>query len=240
MEIKIDPKVMDKATEDLTDLEKTQLPIAMARTINDTAADLQAAERREMEQVFDSPTPMTLNSIKVWKANKRTLTGRIFVRDEAAKGNPPVKYLRAQVEGGERRPKRFEMAMRIAGHLRSDGFLVPSKASPLNRYGNFTGGRITQFLDAIGANFKDSSQHSKTQGRRYFFGQPKGFGAKVGPGVWLRTKNGLKPMLLLRTKAPTYSKRFKFHEVADQVVSTRFLENFKKRMAEAVATAHLR
>lgn len=236
MEIQIDVKnQVEQARRSLDELGKRQLPIAIARTINDVAQDVQEAERREMERVFDRPTPMTLNSVKVWKANKTTLTGRIFVRDEAPKGTPPSKYLRAQVEGGERRPKRFEMAARFSGHLSSDGFLVPSRATPLNQHGNVTGGRITQILDQIHANFKDTSQHVKA-GRRYFFGQPKGHPG-LGIGVWLRTKDGLRPILLLKQGSPSYGKRFRFHEVGDRAVRQNLARRFQGRLAQAIATA---
>ncbi len=249
MDIEITPRPpLEKLEAQLSNLEREQLPFAMVTTINQVAGEVQAAIRAEMSKVFDRPTPTTLNSLKVWKANKRTLTGRVFVRDEASKGTPPVRYLVPQVEGGQRRVKRFERSILRVSSM-SGGFFSFGHAAPLNRYGNLTAGKIVQILTVLRAHgeqgyaaneSKRSLARKSTKGRtpaRYFLGRPGG--GLLPYGVWQRTKDGVKPILIWQ-HAVTYRPRLNMHARAEALVSTRFPVIFAERMKFAVATARAR
>ena len=61
-----------------------QIPFAAAQAVNAVALKVQQAERANMLAVLDGPTPFTLNSIGIVKANKRTLTATVYVKPRAA------------------------------------------------------------------------------------------------------------------------------------------------------------
>lgn len=246
MDLEITPRPpLEKLTATLTNLEHDQLPFAMVTTINQVAGEVQADIKAAMPKVFDRPSPTTLNSLKVWKANKRTLTGRVFVRDEASKGTPPVKYLVPEVEGGQRRVKRFERSLLRVGPM-TGGFFSFGKAAPLNRYGNLTAGKIVQILTVLRAHGEQGYSANETErsrkrkgakGRspaRYFLGRPGG--GMLPYGVWQRTKDGVKPILIWQ-HAVTYRPRLNMQKRAESLVASRFHVVFAERLKFAVATA---
>lgn len=106
----------------LTDIPRKQLPFAMARAINDAAADVKLAEERQLERMLDRPTPFTKRGIYVRRANKAGLTAEVGVK--------PVqrRYLDLQARGGVRRPKRRALVIGVG--LRR------------NKYGNIAKGAV--------------------------------------------------------------------------------------------------
>ena len=71
-----------------------QLPYAAVVMINDLAFQVQRAEKAAMPQVFKSPRPFTVNSVRVTKASKGSPTATVFIRPEVAK------YLQPYETGG--------------------------------------------------------------------------------------------------------------------------------------------
>src|SRR5690606_4985368 len=95
-------------------LERKNLPFAIVQACNATAFEIRQTWKRAAPRVFDRPTPLTVNAAQYKKATKQKLYAEIFQRDEASKGNPPAKYLQAEVEGGTRRPKAMERLLMSA------------------------------------------------------------------------------------------------------------------------------
>ena len=104
-----------------------ELPFATARALTELARELQAAERAEMESVFDKPKPFTLNSVRVFGASKDSLTAGVFVMDRAAN------YLDPFVDGGEH----------FIAPGRGDHLLGPVQA-PKTQYGGLRRGYVAQ------------------------------------------------------------------------------------------------
>ncbi len=112
-----------KALENaLTDLERRQLPFAVAMALNDTAKDVKEARKRAMVRQLDRPTPFTLNGQYITRARKSHLVAEIGPKDIQAT------YLQHQIKGGTRLPKKRA--------------IVTPVAQRTNKYGNMTRGAV--------------------------------------------------------------------------------------------------
>lgn len=250
MKIELD---VDGLTRKLTALERRNLPFATAQALNRIAEQAQVSATAGM-RVFDRPVPFTLKAVmikRVSKAQYRTgLYSEIFLRDEATKGTPPVKYLEPEVKGGGRRLKRFERALRYEGIMGPNEWAIPSSVLRLDRYGNISAGTITSVLSQLEASpdslqnaTRRSKQRLRKQGKRlYFTPRP---GSRLKPGVYVRTgrrpksggdPRGAKPVLLFVRDTPDYRKRYDFYEIVTKVHQRRFEAVFRDQLARAVAS----
>ena len=83
LDISIKPQV-DAVARKLSDFAYKQLPFAEARTATGLAKLAQAAEKQAIPQVFENPTPFTVNSVAVQAAKKSLPTARVYIREKAA------------------------------------------------------------------------------------------------------------------------------------------------------------
>jgi len=146
-----------------TALEREQLPFAIVQACNATAYAIREAWKRAAPRVFDRPTPLTVNAAMYRKATKDRLFAEIFLRDEAFKGAPPSKYLQAEVEGGQRRKKGFEVLLQAQGWMPAGQFAVTGRGARTDQYGNVPGGQVTAILSQLGA-LRDPYQNANTAG----------------------------------------------------------------------------
>ncbi|KAB7767624.1 hypothetical protein [Xanthomonas maliensis] len=146
-----------------TALEREQLPFAIVQGCNATAYAIRDAWKRAAPRVFDRPTPLTVNAAMYRKATKDRLFAEIFLRDEAFKGAPPSKYLQAEVEGGQRRKKGFEVLLQAQGWMPAGQFAVTGRGAHTDQYGNVPGGQVTAILSQLGA-LRDPYQNANTDG----------------------------------------------------------------------------
>lgn len=109
------------AARGLSALEKKQVPFATAMALTSLAKIAQAAEKKALPQVFDRPTPFTVNSIGVKGARKSSLEATVFVKDIAAAYLAPFEF------GGPHK---------LIGSGRT--WLNPKDKALLNQYGNFS------------------------------------------------------------------------------------------------------
>ncbi len=235
------------------DLGQRQMPFATALALTRTAQAVKRAEIAEMDRVFDSPTPYTRNALYLKSATKANLSAHVWLKDDTSKGTPAEKYLGPQIEGGGRRLKRFERALRAKGFLPDGMVAVPTSAVEIDAYGNMKRSQIVQILSALRAfgeqgylanRTATSEKRRKRKGRKlsqYFVGRPAG--GRLPLGVWMRstsdfgrTGGRIRPVLLF-VKAPQYKARLKFHEVAERTVTTEFPKEMKAAFEFAIATA---
>ena len=94
MEINVSADVR-KAKAALTDLQRRQIPYAAMLAVNDVAFQVRKAETDAIPSVLSNPRPFTRRSVQVDKANKSSLTARVFIRPEVAK------YLQPYETGGK-------------------------------------------------------------------------------------------------------------------------------------------
>lgn len=195
---------------------------ALTRTAQRAAKDDLPAE---MRRVFDRPTAYTLNSLFVKPSTAQTLSARVMVKDTAGSGVVPEKFLQPEVEGGPRREKGMEKALRYAGLLRSGERVIPSNSSSiLNQNGNVSSALIRKVLNSIG---KPKSQ--------YFIGT---VGVNKTHGIWDRgqfrrkrsgknkTTTSLRLLFIITQAQPQYRPRLDFTGVVERVAEKHFRNEF--------------
>ena len=129
-----------------------QAAFAQVVALTRTAAAMRDAERREIDDVFDRPTPFTRNSVYVRPATLKNPEAVVGLKDDLnspAGSVAPSTYLSAQIEGGRRRLKRFEIALQKAGAMPPFSFAVPGRFARLDAYGNISRGQIIQILSQL-------------------------------------------------------------------------------------------
>lgn len=233
----------------LGDVVERQIPFAAARALTQTAKQAQAAVRTHMLEVFDRPTPYTLNSTFVRPATKTRLVARVWLKDESVKAIAPAKYLLPQVEGGGRRLKRSEIALQNAGILPPGWYLVPGKSVKLDGWGNVPRGVIVQIISDLRASpevgFR-ANRLTKAQARergkrfresRYFVVRP---GSKAQPGIYRKIESAFgraaQPVFIF-TAQPQYTRRLNFYGVVERVVRSNLEDNLAASLSDALKTA---
>lgn len=174
-------------------LTGSQAAGAYAKAINDTAFEVRRAMQAEMRARFDRPTDYILRSPRVKMATAARLSASIAPDYMGGKGIDPQKILRAQGEGGTRRDKRSEVALRRVGIL-PNGMQTAIPSTPYpgsdDGRGNLKGSFLVQLLayfQAFGeqgykANMTEKGYKrvhkgtKKAAGRRYFvaYGKARG------------------------------------------------------------------
>jgi hypothetical protein len=262
----IDTKVFEQR---LTKLEREQLPFARSLAANQAVFETRAVLQRAMPLFLDEPTPFTVSGVRYKKGTKDSPAAEIYISDDAAKGTSPKQYLQALIRGQRRRQKRSERVLARAGLISDDeGWVPATRTSPnppairLNRYGNVTGGKITEILSGIRAFGEEGFQAnitatSRARGKKrrraeYFVSR----GGKLPRGIYQRfgrrskarhkyntlpagrpvTGRQIRPVLLF-VKLPVYSKQFDFYGIAEKEGRRRFLQAWPAALRRALATA---
>jgi hypothetical protein len=237
---------------ELQDMSK-QVNFASAVAVTRTAFLARQGIYREMEAVFDRPTPYTMRSLYSTRATPTSQQAEVSFKDFAGKGTRAKQYLGPEVYGGPREAKRFEIALRNADvtsfeqrRMPSDKFALPSKYMRLDQYGNAPRGLITQILSRLRATSPDVTQRRSGSARStrkriredYFVGRP-GEG-RLPFGIYQRATFGfgssVRPVFLFG-KQPIYRKRLRFFEVAEGIADQELTRQFSIAFDEAMRTA---
>lgn len=239
---------------------RNQVPFALARALTKTGQAVKDAQRKEIERVFDRPTPYTRNSVFLRPATKQRLEAEVWLKD----GNRKTHFLLPQIEGGPRQLKRFEQRLVMTGYMQPTERAVPGEGARLDVYGNISRGQINQILSQLKtavvlgdySNASDSKRSRAKRAKEAYFvsrgpGSWTGRGAwKNGKksqhlprGVWVRRSFGawgtaVKPVLLFVPKV-SYRSRYEFYRLSRQVVDRDFAQNFRDSWAGAMASARL-
>ena len=236
------------------DIPERVIPLAASTALTRTAKLIASKDMpAEMSRVFHMPVRWTLNSLRITPSTRETLSARVFVKDDAPRnGTRPEDYLLPQVEGGGRKEKRFERAMRYAGLLPSGWRAMPGQAAPLNAAGNFTRGEMQRILTATRSAFdpaqrKTTSKRSRANARRapYFGvapftynivgGEYKKTASRLTPGVYKRDGANIRPVLIFTKTQPQYRKRLDFDTVSRRASEVHFPREFARAAAEIAA-----
>ena len=241
------------AARSMRDVPARVFPYAAAVALTRTAQALAKTELpNEMRKRFDRPTRYTLNSLRAIGAKKENLSAAVWVKDDAPNnGTRPEDYLLPQVEGGGRKEKRFERAMRYAGLLPQGWRAIPGQGALLDEFGNMRRGEMQRILTATRTAFdpyqrKTNSARSRRNAKNApYFGITPFVGTIVGgerfvlkpsrmqPGVYRREGRGIKPVLIFTKKQPQYSRRLDFTGVSERFTLQRFPVEFD-RAAQAI------
>ena len=233
-------------------LANVQVRRAAATAMTRTAVAIKDAQVVEMQRALDRPTPYALRGLFVSqaRAKQNVLEAQVFVKDNTAgKGTPANKFLSPQVDGGDRRPKRFERALYLAGILPNGMFAVPGQGATLDAYGNMRAAEIVKILSFFQAfpdvgSKKNSTEKTRAKlakgnakkgikGIAYFvLRSPRG---KLPAGVYKRTAGeGVTPMLIF-VDQPNYERKWPFYQVAARISDQRFRAEYTRAFAEGLA-----
>jgi hypothetical protein len=249
--ISIKTQGFTELARELQDMSK-QVNFASAVAVTRTAFLARQGIYREMEEVFDRPTPYTMRSLYSTRATPTSQQAEVSFKDFARKGTRAKQYLGPEVYGGPRGAKRFEIALRNADvtslaqkRMPSDRFALPSKYMRLDPYGNAPRGLITQILSRLRA-ANDVTQRRSESARSarkriredYFVGRPGG--GRLPFGIYQRATfafgSSVRPIFLFG-KQPVYRKRLPFFEVAQGVADQELTRQFSIAFDEAMRTA---
>ena len=237
---------IEKVQRQLAKLSGTQAAGAYASAINDTAYEVRRKMQAEMAAVFDRPTPYILRSVRVKQATAVNLQATIEPTYFGGKGVDPQKILIAQADGGARRDKRSEVALRRAGILPA-GYQTAMPESPYpgsdDGNGNLKGSflvHLISYFQAFGeqgfkANMKDRikanlhTRGTKTMAaRRYFvsYGRLRGNrSSHLAPGIWAASGThgvDVRPVLMF-VKSGQYRPRLSMERIARQANASEYL-----------------
>lgn len=220
------------------DIPERVIPFAASTALTRTAKHAQQIELpAEMRKVFRSPVDYTINSLRVEPSTKDTLRARVMVKDKAS-GVAPENYLQPEVQGGGRKHKGAEMAMRYAGVLSPSQFAMPGAGLSLDASGNVKGSEVRTILSAlkkirggVGAKGQAAGRGRKLA-NDLFVGKPNG--GNRPDGIWRREGKRLRALFVF-TSAPDYSQRLNFDGVVQRVALDRFRPEFEKAVADMLA-----
>lgn len=221
------------------DVPAYRIPYAASTALTRTAQHAAQIEiPNEMRTVFGNPVAYTLNALRVVPSTKDTLSARVMVKTEAA-GVSPENYLLPQVEGGGRKHKRLENAMRYTGVLSSGQFAMPGKGLDLDANGNVKGAEVRTILAAlkgirggVGAKGQRAGKGRKLK-NDLFAGQPNG--GDRPDGIWRREGKRLRALFIFTNAAPAYSQRLDYTGTVQRVALERFRPEFEKALAGMAA-----
>ena len=165
---------------------------AAAVALNDTAFAARKDVQWFIGQVFDRPTPWTLNAPWVEKARPAHLAAMVTLQGKNWRHRASAfEYLGPHMDAGPRSPKRMEKLLALEmvrvteaaaiesartmgrgdrhdadrGLLGANEYLVPSKFQPLDQYGNVPRSVVQKILANLQAHF-DPHQHTPWGGAR--------------------------------------------------------------------------
>ena len=206
-----------------------KMPAVAQRAINNTAFDVRTDLIAEIERVFDRPTRATLNAVRVKRATRRDLKAEIYIHDYFGKGVPPVKYLRAVIEGGQRKHKRFERWLIHAGVMGRNEYAVPGEGIKLNKFGNITAGQYAKIVADLGYVKPGGQQATSKVGRKRYFYDPN----KRPRAIWKRVdRKGQKIVpAVVFVKSAQYKKMFRFYELANRLANEKLPRQYRRALA---------
>jgi hypothetical protein len=250
--------------QQLTAIQRTQLPYATMVALNKTGSGMMTKVRATMGEVFDRPTPFSLKKVAIGHWATKTQPWLDIGLGETpqiydAGGPRQISHLEPHVPGypSTRKAKGAENWLR-GPFMREDQWLMPARNYPFNRYGNVRGPTMQKMLADIDAYSRNQYRPAITQtrlrgnrrrrgrpvaGRIYMWGtmtSKKGrlfsgiFSISGGADNWERGRWKLR--MIAVDKAPSYEKRFNFIGIGQKYANTHLLPNLRTAVENAIRT----
>ena len=220
---------------DVAEIHRRHIPFATIYGLTLTGRDVKDEEVSVMKRVFDRPTPYTLNALWAWKATRNNPVSTVEFKTGG--GTPAKRFLNPEVHGGLRSQRSSER--QIAPLLRGYGYLVPARGTPLNAYGNVTGGTMRKVISQLKVSSDPTANASGSKRSKRKRKTAAFFVPKRGNMVMERKGDQVKPFLIA-VRAPHYRKRFPFYETAERVVAARMDKNFTIALERAISTGNFK
>lgn len=233
-----------------------QLEFAAALALTRTAQAVKAGLESEIDRVFDRPTRWTRGALFLQSAKKNRLEAKVWIKDGWGwKTTAPERWLRPQIYGGQREMKRFERALVARGIMPAGMYAIPASGAQLDAHGNMSRGQIVQIMSYFGAFGEQGYRANMTDKRKANLAKARGGkNARAGmayfalqkphgglkPGVYQRLflahGRAVRPVLVF-VKRAQYQQRLNFFGIGRRVADERLPDEFKKALAQALATA---
>lgn len=247
--VKVDTSGLDILKAKLRGLADKKIKVAIVAALNEAAYAGAQATKREMSRVFDHPTPWVLGGVRYVKARPDRLEARIDFDQWGNKTNVTVaKVLAAEIEGGQRKYKRHEIALQRTGILPAGMAIVPGPAAQRDQYGNMPGSQIVQIISwfqSFGEQGYKANATAKTRARLgkdkrngtrgfAYFALQKARG-KLPPGIYQRFTlahgSAIKPVMFF-VRMPTYKRRLDFYGNAERKAIAHFNQSFPRYLSQ--------
>ena len=212
------------------DEERARLARTIRRAVNEAAYRARDDIKEAMRQIFDRPTPYVMDGMRVTPARDGPDLGGIEAVIDWAPGGgnkggiSSGRILQAQIEGGQRRVKRFERALGLPNNRSA----VPGKWAELDAYGNISAGQIVKILSYLRlfgeqgytANRSNRASRGVRAGESYFIIRPGTDHHTLSPGVYrVAQEMGGAPLLVIAfVRAAQYRARFAPARIARESV----------------------
>lgn len=263
MKLTFDASQLQKIIQPLQGSER-RVRAAVAGALTRTAVAVRDAQRHEMRDVFDRPTPYTLGALYLKPATAAQPEAVVGIKDDAGGSRSALAWLRWQIRGGLRTQTAFEKLLVKGGAMRSDQRAVPGRFARLDAYGNISRGQLVQILSqlridtTIGStrslprvvaadNEKTRRAKAGTIRRAYnraggqYVAFPNGRGRlKAGVYQVRQFANGRsdpRPVLIFVASAKYEAERFDFSYVAQSTVQRRLPAELAGQVARALLQA---
>ncbi|MDX3929210.1 MAG: hypothetical protein QHC90_25840 [Shinella sp.] len=231
----------------LNNIERKQLPYAVTLALNETVKGGRLAVQKEMDRVFDRPTPYAKRGVVYERATRQTLRASVIVwGSNRGGGLPAAAFLGPQIEGGRRTHKAFERQLIQRGLMDKGKVAVPASRTKLDRYGNIAQSFLNRVMADLQIDYRGAgatrvrSDASLKRNRNYqkarFFVPRKG--SHLFPGVYQRnpTDQSIFPVILFVT-SESYKVRLKLWDVVERYAIAHLRDNFEDAFAHAMRTA---
>ena len=222
----------------LVEEHRRQVPHALALAVTDMAQRAKADIQASMHATFDQPRAYTLGAVFATRASKAAPRALVGLKDTTNRGTPAWKYLGPEIEGGQRRRKRFERALGVGGYA------LPGSAAQLDDSGDISRKQIGQILSALGqappasAGKTTRKPYKGAKGNKaaYFLAKSKKTGRALAV-YQVVGKGEVRPVLHFETRAPTYTARWRLKDVVLESIEQSRVGAFERAWSQALATA---
>jgi hypothetical protein len=157
--MKIDIKVqgIKELQANLKDFSERRVRSTVATAMTKTAVAVRNELQSKMDSALDRPIGYTRRNLRYTAATAKGLQatvgfdivanqdmyGKVTGYTDMGRAQTPVgKYMKDQIEGGPRRDKRFEIALRRVGILPAGWFAVPGERAKIDAFGPLPAGKV--------------------------------------------------------------------------------------------------
>ncbi len=238
---------LDQFNSAMKAIGSRHLPYAMMLALNETAKGGRLAVQKEMDRVFDRPTPYAKRGVVYDRATRQHLRAAVVVTGDRTRGAlPATAFLGPQIHGGQRTHKAFERQLIDRGLMERSEVAVPASRAPLDRYGNMTQGFLNRVMADLQIDYRgagatrartDASLKRNQNYRKARYFVPKR-GGRLFPGVWQRNPSDQSTFpVILFIRSESYRTRLRLQDVVNRHVDENIEGNFIVAFDHAMRTA---
>jgi len=176
-----------------------QARFAAAKTITQTAKEVEKQLVKDMQGTFDRPSPYTLKGTFSTSATPAKLEATIGLKNKGQRV-PPAVLLKEHFTAGYRGAKPMERALAGMGALPKGWRALPGQGMRLDAYGNPRRAQVREILGSLASRMKIARTvgrgKKKTTQLQGYFVVPVGTKSHLHPGVYWHAGRSLKPMFV--------------------------------------------